>query len=66
MAQDEDTLERLYFRFYDPRVLREFWTVATPRQRDELTAELDSFILEDVEGEPIELSTKREPEHEGG
>ena len=66
MAQDEDTLERLYFRFYDPRVLREFWSVATPRQRDELTADLDAFVLEDDAGEPIELSTKREPAREGG
>jgi hypothetical protein len=66
MAQDEDTLERLYFRFYDPRVLREFWSVATPRQRDELCAGLDGFVLEDGAGEPLELSAKREPMGEGG
>lgn len=36
MVQDEETLERLYFRFYDPRVLADFASVITPRQRSEL------------------------------
>lgn len=36
MVQDEETLERLYFRFYDPRVLSDFSAVITPRQRSEL------------------------------
>jgi hypothetical protein len=53
MAQDDDTLERFYFRFYDPRVLREFWTVATPRQRSELLDGIDVLVFEGGDGAPV-------------
>ncbi len=44
---DEETLERLYFRFYDPRVLREFLKVATPRQKGELLLPFSRVMFED-------------------
>ena len=50
MAEEEETSERLYFRFYDPRVLREFASVATPRQRDELCACVSSWFFEREDG----------------
>lgn len=50
MAEEEETSERLYFRFYDPRVFREFAPVATPRQRDELLAGLSAWYYEDEAG----------------
>ncbi|MFT3771552.1 MAG: DUF4123 domain-containing protein [Minicystis sp.] len=47
MVTDDETGRRLYFRFYDPRVLRAFWPAATPRQRTEiLGTEIGGFIVE--------------------
>lgn len=54
MVQDEETLERLYFRYYDPRVLREFLKVATPRQKGELLAPFSRVMFE---GENAKLLT---------
>lgn len=39
----------LFFRFYDPRVLRTFAEVMTPEQRAEFLAHLDALILEDTD-----------------
>ncbi len=50
MVQDEEAHERLYFRYYDPRVLREFLPVATPRQRGEILSMFDAVYFEDAEG----------------
>jgi hypothetical protein len=50
MVEDEETAERMYFRFYDPRVLREFWPIATVRQKDDLGAGLEAFLLEGERG----------------
>ncbi len=47
MVQPEDSRERIYFRFYDPRVLREFLPIATPRQKSELFGDLAWFLYED-------------------
>jgi hypothetical protein len=51
MVEEEETGGRMYFRFYDPRVLREFLPLATTRQRDEIFADvIESFLLEDEHG----------------
>lgn len=47
MVETEHERERLYFRFYDPRVLAKFLPLATPRQRSELLAEVDGIYFED-------------------
>jgi hypothetical protein len=39
--------ERVYFRFYDPRVLRIFLFVADTQQRAEFAGTMDGFLLED-------------------
>lgn len=52
VVMDEVTNQKVYFRFYDPRALRVFLPVATPRQRADLFAEIASFL---VEGEELEL-----------
>ncbi|WP_437548102.1 DUF4123 domain-containing protein [Sorangium sp. So ce367] len=49
MVVDEDD-ERLYFRFYDPAVLRDFLPTCSVRQRSEFFGELDAFIAERDEG----------------
>ncbi len=46
---------RVYFRFYDPRVLGDFLRVATPRQRAELLAPVARVLLPGVDGAPIEI-----------
>jgi hypothetical protein len=55
IVQDEETLERLYFRYYDPRVLREFLKVATPRQKGELLAPFSRVMFEDEDGKPVTI-----------
>lgn len=62
MVQDETSLEKMYFRFYDPRVLREFAKVVTPRQRAELMVGIDRFVLEGDRGEPWAWSASAESE----
>ncbi|MFO0614740.1 MAG: DUF4123 domain-containing protein [Polyangiaceae bacterium] len=42
--------ERLYFRYYDPRVLRDFLPIATPRQRGEFFGDISLFLLEQADG----------------
>lgn len=51
-VQEEATGRQLYFRFYDPRVLRSFLPTCTPEQRAEFHGPLRSFLLE---GEKFEL-----------
>ncbi len=55
IVQDEESLERLYFRYYDPRVLREFLPVATRRQRGELLNVFTRVIYEGPAGEVLEV-----------
>lgn len=52
MVLDETTDQRVYFRFYDPTVLRELLPIATERQRAQLHGELHAFL---VEGEGLEV-----------
>jgi len=46
----------MYFRFYDPRVLRDFYAIATPRQRADLCMGLDEVVVESEEGAPLALA----------
>jgi hypothetical protein len=56
MVMDEETGKRLYFRFYDPRVLRLFWPGATARQTSEMVGtEIEGFVVEGLEAEPVRL-----------
>lgn len=57
MVQDEETNKKLYFRFYDPRVLRAFWPACSVRQRSEmLGSEIAQFILEGPDDELMRLT----------
>ncbi|RYZ17565.1 MAG: DUF4123 domain-containing protein [Myxococcaceae bacterium] len=49
-VQEEATGNRLYFRFYDPRVLRTFLPICTPKQQTEWHAEVDCFFAEAEDG----------------
>lgn len=58
MVQDEETDKRLYFRFYDPRVMRTFWPTCTTRQRSEFVGnEISAFFGESENGEILRFST---------
>jgi len=52
----DPTGERLYFRYYDPRVLRAFLPIATPRQASELHADLEAIFYEDEAGALVRSS----------
>jgi hypothetical protein len=51
LAEDDETGERYYFRFYDPRTLRLFVPSCTPRQREDFFGDIDAFFAEDDRGE---------------
>ena len=55
LVEAEGEPHRLFFRFYDPRVLRTFAEVITPEQRAELMARLDALMYEDAAGELASL-----------
>jgi hypothetical protein len=51
LVEDDETRERLYFRFFDPRVMDDFLATATARQRALLFAELERLWVETPTGE---------------
>lgn len=51
LVEAEQTREPLYFRFYDPRVLRVFLPTCTPAQRHELFGQIDCFWMESHDSE---------------
>jgi hypothetical protein len=62
MVLDDAKSERMYFRFYDPRVMREFYQVATNRQRAELLHGMSRMVLEAEDGSPLVLEPPPSPE----
>lgn len=46
IVAEDTTDQRLYFRYYDPRILRDFWPLTTPRQKDDLIGPLHGFFFE--------------------
>ena len=50
MVEAEERRDKLYFRYYDPRVLAQFWPLTTPRQRSEMLRDIDAFFFEDGSG----------------
>jgi len=57
-VQDEKTRKRMYFRFYDPRVLRVFLPSCSPGQRMEFGGPLDTFLLEGDTGELLRFEVR--------
>lgn len=50
MVADADTRKKMYFRFYDPVVLRSFVPTTTVKQRAEFYGEIKAFYVEDETG----------------
>lgn len=49
--------ERVYFRFYDPRVLRGFLPMCTPRQAPEMFGEIVGYLLEGEQADVLRFSS---------
>ena len=59
MVEDDATRDRLYFRYYDPGVLRDLWPTCSRRQRDELVGPLRGYLVEGPRGEVLKLGADR-------
>lgn len=61
MVEREDTGQRMYFRFYDPAVMRSFWATCTRRQKEEWLFDVHDFFVESETGdlERLTLSEHR-------
>jgi hypothetical protein len=58
-VKNEETDEMVYFRFYDPRVLRIFVPTCSVRQEDELFGPVTRFLCEDEEARVVTFSRGR-------
>lgn len=59
IVKNDDSEERLYFRYYDPRVLRVFFPTCSARQRAELFGEVSRFLLEGEDGQLVTFEKGR-------
>ncbi len=55
MIELEDTAERLYFRFYDPGVWRDFWETCNPDQKWALVSPMQGLYAEDEAGRLVDF-----------
>jgi hypothetical protein len=55
MVEAEDVDSRLYFRFYDPRVLRVFLPTCPPESKQELFGDVERFLFSGSGGELVDL-----------
>jgi hypothetical protein len=53
LVENEETRKRMYFRFYDPRVLRAFLPTCTPLQVGDFMGEFEALWMEGEDGEPL-------------
>ena len=60
--EEEDTRERLYFRYYDPAAMRDVWPTCTRRQKDDLLGPLSAYLVEGPRGEVLRLTADRDIE----
>jgi hypothetical protein len=68
MVEAEGVEGRLYFRYYDPRVLGAFLPTCPPESRKEFFGDIESFIFSGTEGEVValpSLDAKRPPGRNG-
>ncbi|MFO0587886.1 MAG: DUF4123 domain-containing protein [Polyangiaceae bacterium] len=56
LVEEEDTRERLYFRYYDPAALLSVWSTCSRRQKDDLLGPLKAFLIEGPRGEVLRLT----------
>jgi hypothetical protein len=61
MVKSEDSGERMYFRFYDPRMLRLFLPVCNRRQTEQIFGEIEAFLVAGRDGEVVRLTAGEAP-----
>jgi hypothetical protein len=61
LVEDDETGERCYFRFYDPRTLRIFLPTCTLRQRHDFFGEIACFLAEGKRGEVCRFTVEASP-----
>jgi pSer/pThr/pTyr-binding forkhead associated (FHA) protein len=61
MVHNDQTRERMYFRFYDPRMLRLFLPTCALRQKEQVFGEIEAFLVEGRDGELVRLTAREEP-----
>ncbi len=59
LVLDDETTQRLYFRYYDPRVLARYWPTCSPLQAAEILGEIGCFLLEGEASEVLRLGPER-------
>ena len=59
IVRDDVSNERLYFRFYDPAVLRAYLPTCTPGERRSFFGRIDAFLVEGAGGEVVRLEGER-------
>jgi hypothetical protein len=68
MVEAEGVEGRLYFRYYDPRVLGTFLPTCPPESRKEFFGDIERFIFSGLDGEVVEIPSqdgKRPPGRNG-
>lgn len=58
-VQNEESGDTVYFRFYDPRVLRVFLRLATVRQEDESFGPVERFLCEDEDAGVLTFTRRK-------
>jgi hypothetical protein len=53
MVMDDETARRMYFRFYDPTVLRDFLPTCSALQTAEVFGDIERFLVEGAQGEVL-------------
>ena len=60
--EDEKDEKEVYFRFYDPRVLRTFLPTCTPEETTEFFGPVRSYLVEAEEPETLLIFTDSQTE----
>lgn len=61
MMRDDRTGEPMYFRFYDPQMLRLFLPTCAVRQREQIFGEIEAFLVRGRRGEVLRLTAHEAP-----
>lgn len=59
LVLDDETTQRLYFRYYDPRVLARYWPTCSPLQAAEILGDIGCFLVEGEAAEVVRLGPER-------
>ena len=61
MVANDQTGERMFFRFYDPQMLRLFLPTCAVRQKEQIFGEIRAFLVENKDGEAVRFGAGATP-----